>query len=253
MADAITGETNKDRANLAREAGIGKLSLLAILAGAVTAFGSFAILLAIISAIAGAVGANTDFGTLDWREVGIGAGITIAIALLVAYLFGGYVAGRMARRAGWLNGLAVFVLAILVPAILAAILSSQADKVDPAAGPTALGNLRSIGVPTSGEEWAEIGTIVGLGSLLAMLAGSVLGGILGERWHSKLPRPVPTETRTVVDRADPDVHPQETTGGHGLEDRTPPRDSTHKLDERDRSQTTRTDGGRASRADRPRS
>ena len=51
MADAITGETNKDRAKLAREAGIGKLSLLAVLAGAVTAFGTFAILLAIISAM----------------------------------------------------------------------------------------------------------------------------------------------------------------------------------------------------------
>ena len=201
MADTITtGETNKDRARLAREAGIGKLSLLAILAGAVTAFGSFAILLALVSAIAGAVGANTDFGTLDWREVGIGAGITVAVALLLAYLFGGYVAGRMARRAGWLNGLAVFVLAILVPAILAAILSSQADQVDPNAGSTALGNLRSIGIPTSGDEWAQIGTIVGLGSLLAMLIGSVLGGILGERWHSKQPRPVHTETRTVVDQ-----------------------------------------------------
>jgi hypothetical protein len=200
MADTITGESNKDRARLAREAGIGKLSLLAILAGAVTAFGSFAILLALVSAIAGAVGANTDFGTLDWREVGIGAGITVAAALLLAYLFGGYVAGRMARRAGWLNGLAVFVLAILVPAILAAILSSQADQVDPNAGSTALGNLRSIGIPTSGDEWAEIGTIVGLGSLLAMLIGSVLGGILGERWHSKQPRPVHTETRTVVDQ-----------------------------------------------------
>src|ERR687898_56381 len=69
MADTITGESNKDRARLAREAGIGKLSLLAILAGAVTAFGSFAILLALVSAIAGAVGANTDLGTLDWREV----------------------------------------------------------------------------------------------------------------------------------------------------------------------------------------
>jgi hypothetical protein len=28
----------------------------------------------------------------------------------------------------------------------------------------------------------------------------VLGGILGERWHSKQPRPVHTETRTVVDQ-----------------------------------------------------
>jgi hypothetical protein len=212
MADTITGETNKDRARLAREAGIGKLSLLAILAGAVTAFGSFAILLAVISAVAGAVGANTDFGTLDWRSVGIGVGITIALVLLLAYLFGGYVAGRMARRAGWLNGLAVFVLAIVVPAVLAAILSSQADQVDPNAGPTALGNLRSIGIPTSGEEWAKIGTIVGLGSLLAMLAGSVLGGILGERWHGKLPRQVQSETRTIVDQptdrdpVDPDQH-----------------------------------------------
>jgi hypothetical protein len=81
----------------------------------------------------------------------------------------------------------------------------------------------------------------------------VLGGILGERWHGKLPRPVHTETRTVVDRADPDVHPVETTGAHGLEDRTPPRGATHTLDEQDRNQPTRTDGGGASRADPPRS
>ena len=233
MADAITGETNKDRARLARDAGIGKLSLLAVLAGAVTAFGSFAILLAVISAIAGAVGANTDLGTLDWRSVGIGAGIMIALALLVAYLFGGYVAGRMARRAGWLNGLAVFALAILVPAILAAILSSQAGKVDPAAGPTALGNLRSIGIPTSGEEWAEIGTIVGLGSLLAMLAGSVLGGILGERWHGKQPRQVHTETRTLADQpATRDRH------------RDP---SNRDRDQHDRSPSDRSDDAGASR------
>jgi hypothetical protein len=33
-----------------------------------------------------------------------------------------------------------------------------------------------------------------------MLLGSVLGGILGERWHSKQPRPDHTETRTVVDQ-----------------------------------------------------
>ena len=52
--------------------------------------------------------------------------------------------------------------------------------------------------PDLGDEWAQIGTIVGLGSLLAMLVGSVLG--IRERWHSKQPRPVHTETRTVVDQ-----------------------------------------------------
>jgi hypothetical protein len=105
----------------------------------------------------------------------------------------------MARRAGWQNGLAVFALAILVPAILAAILSSQADQVDPNAGSTALGNLRSIGIPTSGDEWAEIGTIVGLGSLLAMLIGSVLGGSSASAGTASsrvrsTPRPAPSST-----------------------------------------------------------
>jgi hypothetical protein len=200
MADTISGETNRDRKTMAHEAGIGKLSLLAILAGVVTAFGTFAILLAAFSALAGIIGANTNFATIDWKTVGLGAGLATALALLIAYLFGGYVAGRMARRAGWLNGLAVFVLAIVVPAILAAILSSQANKVDPNATNSVLANLRSIGIPTSGAEWAKIGGIVGLASLLAMLLGSILGGILGERWHRKLPRPVQTETRTVVDR-----------------------------------------------------
>jgi hypothetical protein len=128
---------------------------------------------------------------------------------LVAYLFGGYVAGRMARRPGWLNGLAVFVLAILIPLVLGVILSSQADTVDPgtanAAGSTALENLRSLGVPTTGAEWGRIAGIVGIASLLSMLAGSVLGGIWGERWHRKLPRPVHTETRTVTERPEPEV------------------------------------------------
>jgi hypothetical protein len=43
--DIITGESSRDRANMAREAGLGKLSLPSVLAGLVTAFGSFGILL----------------------------------------------------------------------------------------------------------------------------------------------------------------------------------------------------------------
>jgi hypothetical protein len=66
----------------------------------------------------------------------------------------------------------------------------------------------------------QIGTIVGLASLLAMLAGSVLGGIFGERWHGKQPRPVVTQTRAVSDR-DPDTNPQEILRAQGLGDRTP--------------------------------
>jgi hypothetical protein len=47
-------------------------------------------------------------------------------------------------------------------------------------------SLRSLGVPTSGQQWRQIGTVAGIASLAGMLLGSVLGGILGERWHTKL-------------------------------------------------------------------
>jgi hypothetical protein len=102
--------------------------------------------------------------------------------LLVAYLFGGYVAGRMARRAGLLNGLAVFLLAVVLVAVVGAVAASQADAE--AIG----GNLRSLGIPTTGTEWGKAGTIAGIGSLAAMLIGALFGGVLGERWHSKLTR-----------------------------------------------------------------
>ena len=46
--------------------------------------------------------------------MGKGSAVTVTVVAFVAYLFGGYVAGRMARRAGLVNGLAVFVLAVLL-------------------------------------------------------------------------------------------------------------------------------------------
>jgi hypothetical protein len=47
-------------------------------------------------------------------------------------------------------------------------------------------NLRNLGVPTSASEWGDIATLAGVACLVAMLVGALLGGALGERWHSKL-------------------------------------------------------------------
>jgi hypothetical protein len=129
-----------------------------------------------------AVGLNNDLSSNDWARLGTGSGIAAAVVLLLAYLFGGYVAGRMARRAGLLNGLAVFLLAIVLIAAVGAIVASQADA------DTIGTNLRSLGIPTSGSEWSDIGTLAGIASLAAMLIGALVGGVLGERWHSKLTR-----------------------------------------------------------------
>jgi hypothetical protein len=175
-------ESPQDRASLAQEAGLGRLSLPSVLAGVLVAYGAFAVLAALVGTVAAAIGLNTDLSRNDWAALGVGSAIAVAVVLLLAYLFGGYVAGRMARRAGLLNGLAVFLLALLLVAVVAAVAASQTNA-------EAIGsNLRNLGIPTTGTEWGKAGTVAGIASLAAMLLGALLGGVLGERWHSKLTR-----------------------------------------------------------------
>lgn len=191
-ARAHAVETRGDRAVLAQHAGLGRISLASVLAGALVAYGAFAVLLAITAAVAESVGLDTDLSTNEWRRLGTAGGAVVAGVLLVCYLFGGYVAGRMARRAGATNGLMVFVLGVVVAAGVAGLVNVFTD------GDEILRNLRNVGVPTSGDEWRDLGTVAGIGSLLAMLVGSVVGGALGERWHTKL----------LALAADPNVGPE---------------------------------------------
>jgi hypothetical protein len=228
-------ETAGDRASLAREAGVGKLSFISVLAGVLVAYGAFAILVALVGAAATAIGLTNDLSRNDWARLGTGSAIAAAVVLLLAYLFGGYVAGRMARRAGLLNGLAVFVLAILLIAVVSAIIASQADA------DTIRSNLRTLGIPTSGSEWSGIGTLAGITSLTAMLLGALVGGVLGERWHSKLTR------RAVSGKYSPE-RSQLRAGDEEHTHATP----TPQSNERDqaapgRSEQDRSDGSGASR------
>ena len=88
--------------------------------------------------------------------------------LLLSYLFGGYVAGRMARRAGVLNGLLVAVLGLAIAAAVAALVrASDAETINT--------SLRSLGVPTTADEYGQAFTVAGIASLAAILLGSLLG------------------------------------------------------------------------------
>src|SRR5437764_11903217 len=100
-------ESPRDRVALAEDAGMGRISGVSVLAGTLVAYGAFLVVLAIAGGIAAALGMNTDLGSRDFRTLGFGGGIAVAVVLLVSYLFGGYVAGRMARRAGAMNGFLV--------------------------------------------------------------------------------------------------------------------------------------------------
>ncbi len=174
-------ESGKDRKTFIHDAGMGSVSFLSILAGTLVAFASFAVLLAIVGAILAAVGLDTATLTAnDYERLGIGGAVVAALVLFLSYFFGGYIAGRLARRAGALNGGLVLVLAILIGAVVAVLVGTQTDTESVAA------DLRVLGVPTSGSDYGAIATVAGVVTLLAMIAGAVLGGLKGERWHGKL-------------------------------------------------------------------
>jgi 4-amino-4-deoxy-L-arabinose transferase-like glycosyltransferase len=238
MSAADPVETGRDRAALTREAGIGKLSFISVLAGVLVAYGAFAVLAALAGAAAAAIGLKTDLSANNWAELGVGSAIVAAVALLLAYLFGGYVAGRMARRAGLIHGLAVFILALVIVALIAAIAATQTDTS------AIRGNLRSLGIPTTGAEWSDVGTLAGIGSLVAMLVGALLGGMLGERWHTKLARRA-ASPNYGPDRDQPTADDRAATAPtREADDRDPA--------ERDRAERGRSDGRGATRIDQDR-
>ncbi len=161
----------------------GGVSLGAILTGVVVAFGAFFLLSALIAGTLVASGIQElSPTTADGVEVGIGVGIGIVVAQFLAYLWGGYTAGRMARGAGLANGFLVPIIAIVIAIIVAAIAA--------ASGATANLNVPfgATRFPTEENLVFTWGTGLGIAALAVMFAGGLLGGWLGSRWHSKLER-----------------------------------------------------------------
>jgi hypothetical protein len=177
-------ETPRDRIALAEDAGVGPVSIASVFAGTLVAFGAAVLLLALAAAIAGGAGVNVDIQSNNWRDAGVAGGAILAGVLLLSYLFGGYSAGRMARRRGLLHGVLVFVTSLVAVGVATVVARLLTD----ADADTILRNLRSVGVPTTGSEWRDVVTVAGIGSLAAMLVGSVVGGRVGERWHTRLMR-----------------------------------------------------------------
>ena len=155
----------------------GGFSVWSVLSGVLVAFGAFVVFSAIVSAFLAVTGiAEGGINASEATTAGIGAGVGLVIAQFLAYLWGGYTAGRMARGSGILNGILVPIVAIVVVAILGAIVTAVVDVQTPSAQQLPL-PLSTVG---------DIGTAVGIGLFVAMLVGGPLGGMLGARWHTKL-------------------------------------------------------------------
>jgi hypothetical protein len=156
------------------------------------AFGAVALVAAAAGAAGSALGLDTNgISTHEWRQGGIAAGAVGALVLFVAFFFGGYSAGRMSRRAGARHGALVFLLSALLIGVIALIAWAVRDSVHL----DITSNLRDNGVPTDRNTWGDIVLGVGIAAGVAMLLGSIAGGVRGDRWHGRL-------ASAVVDRRD---------------------------------------------------
>lgn len=183
-APASTGSTSVERTTTTRtepavdhiRAG---LSLWSILSGVLVAIGAFIVISAIVGGILAVTGvAEGGINANEARNATLGVGIGLVIAQFLAFLWGGYTAGRMARGAGVLNGLLVPVVAIVLIGVLGAIVTAVVD------GDVQGASAQQLPLPLSTAR--DIGTGIGIGLLAAALIGGALGGGLGSRWHTRL-------------------------------------------------------------------
>ncbi|WP_246854141.1 hypothetical protein [Naasia sp. SYSU D00057] len=154
--------------------------------GWLTATGMAVILTALVAAAGAAVGLATNVDATDVnaeqaQTVSIVGAIALVVILFLSYYCGGYVAGRMARFNGAKQGLAVWLWALVI-AILAAILGLVAGSQF-----NVLANLNSFPrIPVNEGALTAGGIITAIVVALIALAGAVLGGIAGMRFHRKV-------------------------------------------------------------------
>jgi hypothetical protein len=155
--------------------------------GWLSANGLAALLVALLSAAGVAIGLTQGVpgvgeATKEAGTIGVVGGIVMLVILFLAYLAGGYVAGRMARFDGARQGIAVWVIGLVVVLALAVaglVFGSQYNVLQQL-------NLPRIPID---EGTATTGGIIALVAVLVVtLVGAILGGKLGDRFHRKVDR-----------------------------------------------------------------
>jgi hypothetical protein len=125
--------------------------------------------------------ASEAAGTLDLQVQELSVlGMVVALAIwFVAYYCGGYVAGRMARFDGVKQGVAVWLWAIVIAVAIGVLAWVAGDDYSVVSG------LPEIDVATATSPRVLTGIVV---VALTSLAGAMLGGLAGMRFHRKVDR-----------------------------------------------------------------
>jgi len=161
----------------------GGLSLPAIFTGGLVAMGAMVIFMSITAgalAAAGIINKNGTATTPSLVRATVLTGVGLVVAQFLAYLWGGYAAGRMARGAGAVNGFLVPLVAILIAAGIGALVGWLGTAVH------LNYSFQTTRLPVDRDLKIHLGVAVGIASVIAMFVGGVAGGVRGARWHRKL-------------------------------------------------------------------
>ena len=157
--------------------------------GFLTAVGVGVLLTALLTAAGTAVGVATgtkvgeitSTASKSTSTIGIVGGIVLLLIVFLAYYCGGYVASRMARFDGIKQGIAVWVWALAV-AVLLAILGAVAGNEY-----NILSQLNSFPrIPVSEGDLTTGGIVALVAVLAASLLGAIVGGLAGMRFHRRV-------------------------------------------------------------------
>lgn len=156
--------------------------------GWLTASGTAVLLAALVTGIGAALGLTRDVDVTNptpaqTESISFVGGIVLLAIIFVAYLAGGYVAGRMARFNGLKQGLGVWLWAVIL-AILVAVAGWLAGaQFDIFAQVNSFPR-----IPVNEGTLTTEGIIVAIGVVAASLVGALLGGLAGMRYHRRVDR-----------------------------------------------------------------
>lgn len=164
----------------------GGVDWLASFLGCIFALVSAGILGLTASLVVAAVGVPLQLQGQQLTTAVIVGLVVVGLVLFLAYFFGGYVAGRLARFDGGRNGMVAVLWGVLLTAIIAVVSSLFAgpffDALQDFVQGTALPSFNSL------REAGLVGVGIAVGALLLELLGGFLGGRLGGRYHAKIDR-----------------------------------------------------------------
>src|SRR4051812_30722294 len=150
----------------------GGIDIPATLAAMLAALG----LTVLLGGIAGAIGSYGYQRGADNGDLSIGGLVAGLVVLAVAFLVGGWVAGRMARYDGLRNGIVAALWFLAVVAGLSALGAWAGDRYD---------FLDEIGLPTGSPSSTARPIAPAVLGVVVMLAAAAIGGKAGPRYHRR--------------------------------------------------------------------